>query len=214
MPEIIETTVYRLDELADMAKERARAWYREAGFEHDWYDTVYEDFQRIAEIFGIHIKTRTVRRVGGATFEAPCIWFCGFSSQGDGACWQGIYSYRKSASADIRSYAPQDKEIHRIADALQAIQQRNFYQLRADVGHRGRYCHAFSMDISVTRDSPISQDMKADAEAIVTDALRDLARWLYWQLEQEYDYLSGGEAVDETLLANGYTFTAEGKRFG
>ena len=28
MPEIIETTVYRLDELSDAAKEKARAWYR------------------------------------------------------------------------------------------------------------------------------------------------------------------------------------------
>lgn len=214
MSEIIETTAYRLDEFADVAKERARAWYREAGFEHDWHDTVYEDFQRIAEIVGIRFKTRTVRLVGGATFEAPRIWFSGFSSQGDGACWQGNYSYRKLASAEIRSYAPQDREIHRIADALQAIQQRNLYQLHAEVGHRGRYCHAFSMDIAVARDSRVSQDMTDEAEAIVTDALRDLAHWLYRQLEREYDHLSGDEAVDETLLVNGYTFTGEGRRFG
>ena len=32
MPEIIETTVYRLDELSDAAKDKARAWYREGGF--------------------------------------------------------------------------------------------------------------------------------------------------------------------------------------
>jgi hypothetical protein len=214
MSEIIETTVYRLGELADVAKERARAWYRETGFDDDWYDTVFDDFQRIAEIIGIRFKTRTVRLVGGATFEAPCIWFSGFWSQGDGACWQGTYAYRKSATAEIRSYAPQDKEIHRIADALQAIQQRNFYQLRAEVGHHGRYCHAFGMDVAVSRDSPVSQDITADAEEIITDALRDLARWLYRQLEQEHDYLSDDEAVDETLLVNGYTFTGEGRRFG
>lgn len=29
----------------------------------------------------------------------------------------------------IRSHAPQDGELHRIADALQAIQRRSFYQL-------------------------------------------------------------------------------------
>lgn len=214
MPEIIETTVYRLDELAEMAKERARTWYREAGFDYDWYDAVYEDFERIAETLGIRLMTRAVRVVGGTNRQEPCIWFSGFWSQGDGACWQGIYSYRKSAAAEIRSYAPQDREIHRIADMLQAIQQRNFYQLHAEVGHRGRYCHAVSMDIAVTRDCPVSQDMTADAEAIVTDALRNLAHWLYRQLEREYDYLSGDEAVDEKLLANGYTFSAEGKRFG
>ena len=67
MPEVIETTVYRLDELSEAAKERARAWYREGGFDYDWYDAVYEDFQSIAEIFGIRFRTRTVRLMGGGT---------------------------------------------------------------------------------------------------------------------------------------------------
>ena len=31
MPEIIHTTVYRLDELSAAAKEQARAWFREGG---------------------------------------------------------------------------------------------------------------------------------------------------------------------------------------
>ena len=61
MPEVISMTVYRLNELHEGAKDRARAWYREAGFDHDWYDAVYEDFQRIAEILGIQLKTRTTR---------------------------------------------------------------------------------------------------------------------------------------------------------
>lgn len=38
MPEIIETIVYRLDELSAGPKENARAWYREAGFDHDWFE--------------------------------------------------------------------------------------------------------------------------------------------------------------------------------
>ena len=61
MPDVIETTVYRLDELSEAAKDNARAWYREGGFDYDWYDAVYEDFRRIADILGIRIKTRTVR---------------------------------------------------------------------------------------------------------------------------------------------------------
>lgn len=40
------------------------------------------------------------------------------------------------------------------------------------------------------------------------------ANWLYRQLEQEYDHLTSDEAVDETLVANGHTFTEEGRRFG
>lgn len=46
------------------------------------------------------------------------------------------------------------------------------------------------------------------------EALRDLARWLYRQLEREYDYLTSDEAVDEAIVANEYSFTVDGKRFG
>ena len=70
------------------------------------------------------------------------------------------------------------------------------------------------MGISVERDSPTFQDMTADAEEGVIEALRDLARWLYRQLEREYDYLSSDDVVDEAIIANGYTFTEGGQRFG
>ncbi|WEF24716.1 antitoxin of toxin-antitoxin stability system [Paracoccus sp. S3-43] len=214
MPEVLEITVFRFEELSDAARDRARAWYRDGGFDYDWFDFVYEDFQRIAEILGISFKTRTVRLMGGGTRQEPLIWFTGFWSQGDGAAFEGHYSYRKGAAAKIRAYAPQDAELHRIADALQQVQRRNFYQLTAEATHRGRYYHEYSMAVAVTRDSPVWQDMTADAEEIVTDDLRDLARWLYRQLEREYDYLTSDEAVDESITANAYTFTEAGRRFG
>ena len=214
MSEVIEITVYRLDELSDAARDKARVWYREGGFDDDWYDAVYEDFQRVAEILGLDLETRPVRLMGGGTRQDPCIWFRGFSSQGDGACFESWYSYRKHAPRRIREYAPQDTELHRIADALQAIQCRNFYQLRADASHRGHYYHEYCMAISVERDSPTAQDMTVDAEETIIEALRDLARWLYRQLEREYDYLSSDDVVDEAIIANGYTFTEAGQRFG
>ena len=214
MSKVIETTVYQLDELADAAKEKARDWYREGGFDYDWYDAVYEDFQRIAEIIGLDLKTRPIRLMGGGTRQEPCIWFRGFWSQGDGACFETLCTYRKGAPHRVRKYAPQDTELHRIADVLQAIQRRNFYQLRAEASHRGHYYHEYCMAISVERDSPTHQDMTADAEETVIEALRDLARWLYRQLEREYDHLSSDAAVDETIAANDYTFTEAGRRFG
>jgi hypothetical protein len=214
MPEVIETTVYRLDELSEAAKEKARAWYREGGFDYDWYDAVYEDFQTIAEILGIRFRTRTVRLMGGGTRQDPCIWFRGFWSQGDGACYEGVWRHARGAAARLRAYAPQDALLHGIADRLQAIQRRNFFQLRAEISHHGHYTHEYSMRISVERDSLVGQDMTPDAEDIVTEALRDLARWLYRQLEREYDYLTSDEAVDESLRANDYTFTEAGRRFG
>lgn len=132
MSELIEITVYRFDELSDTARQKARAWYREGGFDYDWHAFVYEDFEHVCEILGLRLKTRTVRLHGGASRQDPCIWFTGFWSQGDGACFEASYSYAKHAPRRIREYALRDPELHRIADMLQSIQRRNFYQLRAD----------------------------------------------------------------------------------
>ena len=214
MSRIIEKTVYQLAELSGAARENARAWYREGGFDYDWYDTTFEDFEHICEILGVRLKTRAVRLMGGGTRQQPRIFFTGFWSQGDGACFEAFYSYRKNASRDIRGHAPKDDRLHAIADGLQTVQRRNFYQLRADVSHRGHYYHAYCMAISVERDSPAWQGMTADAEEVVIEALRDLAAWLYRQLESEYEYLTSDASVDEAIIANAYTFTESGHRFG
>lgn len=214
MPEIVETTVYRLAELSDAAKDKARAWYREGGFDYDWWDSVFEDFAQICSILGVELDGEPVRLIGGGTRQRPCIWFSGFWSQGDGACFAGRYSHAKGAARAIRAHAPKDATLHRIADDLHAVQRRNFYQLHAAITHRGRYYHDYSMTIAVERDSPAGQGITNDAEDAVIEALRDLARWLYRQLEREYEYLASDDCVDETILANDYTFTAAGCRFG
>jgi len=214
MPEIIETTVYHLAELSESAKEKARSWYREGAFDDDWYEFIFDDFARICEILGLRLKTRYVRLHGGGSRAKPCIYFRGFWSQGDGACFETFYSYRKKAPRNIRAHAPEDIELHRIADALQAIQRRNFFQLHAEASHRGHYYHEYCMSISVERDSPTYQDMTADADDAVTEALRDLSRWLYRQLEREYEFQTSDESVDKAISANEYTFTETGRRFG
>jgi len=214
MPEIIETTVYLIDELSEGAKDKARAWYRQSGFNYFWFDSVYEDFVRVCAILGIDLTTVPVRLYGGGTRQKSCIWFSGFWSQGDGACFEGRYRHAKGAAQMIRHYAPADVELHRITDALHAIQRRHFYQLQATITHRGRYYHEYCMDISVERNGPTYRDVTTDAEEIVIKAMRDLARWLFRQLEAEYEYLTSDETVDEAIAANGYTFTQTGHRFG
>ena len=215
MSSIITTTVYTLDELScPSAREKARDWYRVHHSDSNWYENVYEDFRAVCGIFGIDLRQRVFRLSNGRFMEEPCIWFSGFCSQGDGACFEGRWHWQSATARRLREYATQDHELHRIADALQAVQKRNFWQLQAEIHHRGRYCHPYSMDITVTRNSPTGQAMTADAEAAVSEALRDLAFWLYRQLENEYDWLTSDAAVDEALLINEYTFTEAGLRAG
>ncbi len=70
------------------------------------------------------------------------------------------------------------------------------------------------MTIEVERDSPTRQPMTDGAEDIVIEALRDLARWLYRRLREEYEHETSDEAVDEALAVNEWAFTADGRRFG
>lgn len=214
MPSIVETSVYAFEELSDSAKEKALDWYRESGFDHDWFEFVFEDFERVCDLLGIELRTVPVRLHGGGARRKPCIWFSGFWSQGDGACFEGDYSFKRGASAAVRCYAPQDGELLRIADALGAIQRRNFYQLSARLAHRGRYHHEYSMAIAVERCGPHGQDMTGDAEEAVSEALRDLARWLYGQLEREHDHLMSDETLAEAIRANDYRFTEDGEHSG
>ena len=214
MPRIVETVVYELPELSESARERARAWYRDTCLDHDWYDAVFEDFETVCGLLGVTLRTQIVRLVGGGTREAPNLYFRGFANQGDGASLEGAYRYAPNAARAIRGYAPKDPTLHGIADDLQRVQRRNFYRLGARIRQSGRYCHEYSMAIEVERDSPAGQAMTHDAENAVVEAMRNLARWFYRQLEREYDYLTSDDAVDEAIAANGFAFTETGVRFG
>lgn len=210
MPETRAITVYRLDELPDGAKERARDWYRQTAFDYPWYDFVYQDFETVCDLLGLRLKTSPARLYGGGTRQKPSIYFRGFWSQGDGACFEGQYRYRPGVAKMIRAHAPTYLELHQIADTLLEVQRRNFYQLTASAIHRGHYYHEYCMVLDVDRDSLANQDMTADAEEGVKEALRDLARWLYRELEREFKYLNSDSAIDEAVEANACRFTADG----
>jgi hypothetical protein len=206
MPHTLETTVFTFDELSPQAKEKAREWYREGALDYEWYDATYDDAERVAKILGIEFDHKR----GGS---APAIYFSGFSSQGDGACFEGSYSYRRGLKKAIRAYAPKDAELHRIADTLQELQRKHSYRLAARVEHRGRYYHSHCTEIMVEETKRYST-VDADTEDALSELLRDFMDWIYRQLESEAEYLLSDESVDETIRANEYTFTEDGRRFG
>ncbi len=214
MPRIIETIVYTIDELSGAAKEMARMWYRQNGLHDEWYDFIYEDFETVCGILGVTLATSPVCLYGGGTRDKPRIYWSGFSSQGDGASFEGSYAHTRGAAKAIRAHAPADSDLHRIADELQAVQRKNFWQIQASIRQRGRYFHEYTMAIEVERDSPTWQPPTDDAEEAVTEAMRDLARRLYRQLQSEYEHQTSDEAVDEIVAVNAWTFTEDGKRFG
>ena len=204
----IEQTVYEFSELSDRAKETAREWWRRDQ-DFDLEHTI-DDAATVADLFGLDIRKKTVRTMNGKTRQEPAVLWSGFWSQGDGASFEGSYSYSKGAKDAVKNYAHQDATLHAIVRRLQKVQARNFYRLEADITQSGRYVHEITMrfDVSRTDDRPVSE---YDEEEL-SDCLRDFARWIYRALETEYEYQSSEEVTDELLEANGYEFDEDGNR--
>lgn len=207
--ETIVKTLYKFDELDESAKGRARDWFRAGALDHAWWDAVYEDAAACGAVFGIELRQKPVKLMNGTTRYDPSIWFSGFSSQGDGACFEGTYSYAKGGAKKIRKHAPKDAELHRIADELQAVQKTNRYRLTASMSHRGHYYHSGCMSVSVD-DNETRVEGWLQVEETVTQLMRDFADWIYRQLEKEHDWQLADEQVDESIRANEYEFTEDG----
>ena len=210
----IETKVYKFDELNDEAKERARQWWREGGTDCELSELCFDDAVECAKIIGIDIDTKQVPRMDGRFNEHPKIYFSGFSSQGDGACFEGYYSHEKGSTKAIREHAPQDKELHAIADALAEAQKTALYGLSARCKHSGHYYHSGCMSVDVTRIDAKGNDagVTDNQDAMITQCMRDFADWIYSQLENEYEYRNRDEQVDESIRANEYEFEEDGTR--
>lgn len=207
--ETIERTLFKFEELGDAAKEKARDWYREGDQFEFSTEFIYEDTYRMGALMGINLDTRPVKLMGGGTRYNPCIYFSGFSSQGDGACFEGSYRYAKGGVSAVKAEC-NDEELIRIATGLQAVQRQNFYRLRATCAHRGHYYHSGCMRVEVEDCESQYRDLK-DAEDEVTQLLRDFADWVYKRLEDEYEYTQSDAACDEGIIANDYEFTEDGR---
>lgn len=193
--QVIKVNTYSFKELSKEAKKKVLERLSQINVDYDqWHDGIIEDAKECGKILGIDIDK---------------IYFSGFSSQGDGACFEGNYSYRKNAVNDIKAYAPKDEVLHSIAERLNTEQKKQFYGITANVKHSGHYYHQYCTDISVTD----KNDNEPNNEKEICEILRDFMAWIYKQLEKEFDYQTEEVHVIETIEANDYRFLEDGRTF-
>lgn len=178
--------------------------YRDIHMDHDWSDGVEENFKHEMSKIGIRVDE---------------IYFRGFWSQGDGACFAGrVYSWL--------SFLPN------IGYDNPVLIQYARDTAMVETTRTGRYAHENSVHFEwggltdpkyedeeyfLANYSPYEADdfrsiawlnllKQVDFEALVKDveeAFKDHMRQLYKDLEKEYDYLTSDEAVWEAIEANG-----------
>jgi len=218
MAQLKSKWVYKYHELSDAAKQKAIDWYRAACAGDMYYsEYVLEDAARMAFLLGIELSTHTIPLMSGETRQEPIIYFSGFASQGDGACFEGEYSYKKGAIKAITDETGgTDSELIRIATELQEVQKEFFYSLNATMRHSSNHyyhsgCMTVETDLSDSVDLWGNRDLEDAAES-VGQLMRDFADWIYKRLEDAYDYENSDEQIIESIIANAYEFDDTGER--
>jgi len=188
-----------------MNKEQLIEKYRDINIYDNWYDSVYESFRDDMLLHGIKVDE---------------IYFSGFWSQGDGACFEGsVYDW--------------DLFLQSIGYNNPALIQLSTDNWRTTVSHRGHYyhenCTSFDHEWHLPKpDGNLDDELFIDYYSrylpddvrgmvwlsmlktvdydklmeAVEDAFRDHMRALYRTLEAEYEYLTSDEAVWEAIVAN------------
>lgn len=190
-----ETTVkniYTFDELSDDQKQAVFENWRTEYQDDFWSENIIYDATEIATLMGIDIDK---------------IYFSGFSCQGDGACFTGNYAYKKGSVKAVKNYyASVDTRLHEIVQTLCDLQKPHFYRLTCSIKHSGHYYHEFCTQI----DTYVGEDTTPYVLGSINEVLRDFMRWIYKQLETEYEYTQSDEYITDTIEANEYEFYADG----
>lgn len=163
----------------------------------DWYEPVVESFKEDMKEVGIYVDR---------------VYFSGFCSQGDGACFAG-------SLCDTRKYLD-----HHHADQFPMV--RKLLEQGGDVhvttSHRGNYYHEYSVTLNVESDTfwscmearselqeavierwdeALTKEM-SELEEAMADQWRTYMRDVYSSLEEEYEYQTDDEQVWATIEAN------------
>ena len=205
MSRTVSVTYYTYDELTPAAQARARDDYRTA-HASDSADLAFviEDAETILGLLGVSLKYHDVPLMGGGTRKGPNIWWSLGYVQGDGACFEGTYTYAKGAHQKIRQHAPLDTLLHDIADRLLEVQRRCRYKARVTVTNQGcGFCPTVEDDSD--------QGLSADTFSEIQQCMEDLCSWIYDQLRAEDQSRNEDAYVAEQIEANEYEFTEDGE---
>lgn len=189
-------TIQELKDLDERAYRRAYEKWAQGVLDYEWWDGVYESAVEAGEALGVTFDCKRGKNGRGEVMDtSPKIWFSGFSSQGDGASWEGRYEYKKGAAAAIKKQWPEDAELQHIAADLQELQRKNFYRLSATVSKSYRGEHSGTMDVTTFRRGEDGGERNEE----LTQLLRDFADWIYRMLEKESEYLQSEEQFVESV---------------
>jgi len=182
------------DQLTEANRERLLEKHRDYEVQWEWWDGVYEAFKEGMSAIGVHVEK---------------IYFSGFYSQGDGACFEGhVADWAKFLTALDKTEAAHVMTDLEGYTGVSLVWRHSGY-------HYHEYCTHFGADLAI--DNPhddAEQPLRyvaweamygadgplAPLEEKFIEFLRDKMRDLYRRLEEEYEHLTSDEVVTEYIL--------------
>jgi len=185
--------VYNFNELNEAAKEKAIENNRDINVDYEWFDGEEDYFKEDMDKLG---------------FQVDKIYFTGFYSQGDGACFEG--------QIKVYDYLKYNKKLSKFKNLGKTAKEED---LTVTIKHSGHYCHENSMDFeddSYYLSKELTEKQIKELDQVIEE-IKTLSKQqaikLYANLEKQYEYLTSSKAIIETIELNDYTFLEDGTQF-
>jgi hypothetical protein len=229
MPRRVEKTVYKYDELDDASQAKARDWWREAqaqSGDNFWSEHITDDFKEVLKACGFSLDSRITGPNGSGRRDV--LYWSGFSSQGDGACFGASWNARdvsvaamiadrpvtyKDESGEPQTCPHNAKLVPLLEEAanLARVYPRGSGRIVANDRYHSTSCENACADHAGDLDDAYSSEPADTALQEALESLaQDLAQHFYRELESEYEYMLADEQVVEAIMANDYEFTSDG----
>jgi len=192
MARTIRTKIYKFDELTNDAKQVAIEWYK----------TILNNDSDILYFFADECKE--VAKDSGFNDITVCysLSYC----QGDGLSFK---CEDLDVERMINEAIPNVKK-----SVLNAIKNNIVWKIK---GNNGRYAFASKSDVDfwldANKDYPNIENAVATVRTYIEDTYMALCKELEKNGYDEIDYRYTDESIIDTILANEYEFTADGRRF-
>lgn len=189
----------KFNELSEEAKDKVRA-ANHPDTEYEWWDCLEEDYKADGEERGFDIEN---------------MYWSGFSSQGDGACWKG----RVNTLTFLRYHLkPEHPQFAQYQVLLELIEQ-GWVDRSVRVTQSGHYSHQYTMEtdtpdlvgygtddvlesgvlmgasVEVLCESTNINTLLDEFQLWMRDEARNYAGEYYKALEKAYDWLCSDEAI-------------------
>ena len=199
MAEQVQITLFTFDELSEESQQKLIEGFRQ-DYNPDYRHIYYEFINHMSEHYG-------------ADIDIDDIYWSGFWSQGDGACFTCEFD-QDIIESILRESISEDDRAH-----LDQLQAELCEAKSIRTGPSNHYCHENTVMGDICFDCPDDTNLNADIiqtmEQRLTEIIRDSSRDLYRKLEDEYDRATSDDAIIEEIknIWPGCNFRKDGTIF-